>query len=536
MFRRWMTGSLALGLGWTLSGCPQYPGGMSPGMSLPSMPPPTTDAYSVDDRIAGKYGVEGEVAWVLNPGQRPSIIPLDAYRVSFKPGVTTEQADLFARTVGARILKRLELPAAPDGSVPAAATDTYEFAFEPLMGDLADFESLLRENGFKQRVIFSSSRAARTFYAVLKAKRLADQYQVKSIYLGPVGCIPEDCGIAPDDPYASSGSPVPILSPAPVYLPEPYAHQSLPSGRGTVYVVESSLYLEAPGQPTKKLVTVADRTSFVHVDPALRFVLLHERKTEMPVFDLSQIKPGMAKPSPGSRLVWQSLESTTRRVLIEHFYHYDIGVTVAPDGHSMVVRTQLEENLEGDGRRIYLLDTEAPGQIRPWLGSLQAYMFKWSPNGKMLAMIGSQASTPGNALYVASPDMDAPRLVKILERATGILEWMPDSERILTSGSDKMFQGVLHFEITRVADGASTTRELRLGDVGDVHVQAREMSPDGKRLLIDVMQKFNFGVAVVDLETGAVERLGTGARWPRWKEDGTLVCGSAPGTGDAPCP
>jgi hypothetical protein len=116
---------------------------------------------------------------------------------------------------------------------------------------MADFGELWRSFGISERPIFSSERAARIYYAILKAKAAGPAHRVKFMGLNVQMCVPEDCGIAPDDPYAS---------PAPGGFAD-----------AAMVDVESSLTPE-----TLPLVPIIDpgmSESYYHVGRASRFVL-----------------------------------------------------------------------------------------------------------------------------------------------------------------------------------------------------------------------------------------------------------------------
>ncbi|MNS19571.1 hypothetical protein D3C72_512940 [compost metagenome] len=244
------------------------------------------------------------------------------------------------------------------------------------------------------------------------------------------------------------------------------------------------------------------------------------------------LAPGDLKPFPGSRLTLAPLPEGPRRVIVPQFHFYDITVAVAPDGRTAAVRTALVRDSHEDARQVHLVDLESPPP-RPWLGAFQGYRFLWAPKGLTLALIGGETVRSRTGLYVATPEDPRPRLIKALDRGPDLFQWLPDGERVLVSWSKAKYEGVLHLAIVKVADGQ--TAELDMPMAVNTHVRALAVSPDGERVLVELMGQQASSFAVVDLGAGTSARLGAGAQWPHWAADGTLTCRDAGGL-PVPCP
>lgn len=113
------------------------------------------------------------------------------------------------------------------------------------------------------------------------------------------------------------------------------------------------------------------------------------------------------------RLWHHDLVSGLRRVLIPEMYDFSLDVALAPDGRTLAVRAQLEPLAAGAPPRLYRLDLEDPQAVAaPWLGSFQAYRFRWAPQGLTLIMHGTPAGPAQDGLFTATPqDTEARRVM-----------------------------------------------------------------------------------------------------------------------------
>ena len=177
---------------------------------VPGLPPPATTnhfAYTIDPVIAGRYGAGEAVAWgATGEGRRPTIMLLGPQRVEFQPYATEADLQRFQEAFQASIAKREILPATPDGSIPAKATNAYLMTFGTEGLSLDGLDALAEATGYRGSLVFSSEHAAKVFYQMLRAKDEAAAYKVRVIGFNALFCVPEDCG--PDDGPVPSYPPV----------------------------------------------------------------------------------------------------------------------------------------------------------------------------------------------------------------------------------------------------------------------------------------------------------------------------------------
>ena len=312
--------------------------------------------------------------------------------------------------------------------------------------------------------------------------------------------------------------------------PEPHSHTVLAGGRGYAYVLDRDLWVVAPGRAAERVLTFGDGASLVLVDPALRFVLLHERV--WPADDARGF----------SRLAMRTIGQEVRHVLVEPFYDFDLRALLAPDGRTLYVRAPLSRREEGGARASHLIADlgQAAPATRAWLDGAALQPIGWAPRGLMMAFwrevpMSPRVKAEGQVeLLVATPEDAEARLVAAVAQAGGRgPQWLADGERLATAWSRAKYEGILHTAIIRVADGQVEPHDIDLTDgrgSGFVHVEALEASPDGRRWLAmrhEIGAEATSVAIVVEAATGLWSRVGDlGVAW-RWTAAGDIECRSA---------
>lgn len=330
----------------------------------------------------------------------------------------------------------------------------------------------------------------------------------------------------------SGGEPA---QPSGPYSPEPHSFTDLPNGEGRTYVAGNVLWLEPPGQPRTPLLEWEDRTSFLSLDPALRWVLLHERPADPPLDPSLTLKPGDRKPYGASRLVLQPLPRGDRRVLIERFEDFMIDVMLSPDGHTLAIKTQLPTD---DSANLYLMDLAADTPVpRPWLSGFKALLGSWSPDGRQMVMVNLPKAIEPYAVYVATPTDTQPRRLWEAPAYPNIVRWKPDGEQLLVSWSTDKRAEVFHTATVDVASGHVEQRDIPLQvdpSTGMRQAEVLGVSPSGDEVLVFTLTSSGGEWNIVDLASGAVRRVAAKGTQPRWTADGALVCETIGGS-PVPC-
>lgn len=312
--------------------------------------------------------------------------------------------------------------------------------------------------------------------------------------------------------------------------PERYDVTRLADNLGVAYIQGDGLFQEPPGKPPKRLLTLAEGTSVEAVEPHLRYVLLHERYNFLGIQQAGNLPTPMlnqGKPDPGSRLVYQSLEQGGRRILLPHFYHYNMQVAIAPDGRTLAVLTQLEPTASGD-QDLYLLDVES-AELSPFLLGRRVYQLKWSPDSLFLAIQGAA-------------DVRSPTELSVVERATKTLRTLKTFEK---GGSEIVWLGESRLLCFRPENGRGTlegldgvSEEFNLDVTSVMHLSLGEASPDGSQVLGTAYVEKGQAPrpALLSIAERRLRLLSEGERWPRWATgSATLVCGEATAKGAEPC-
>lgn len=283
------------------------------------------------------------------------------------------------------------------------------------------------------------------------------------------------CPTAPDLAPVSPGPSV-RPSPAPQYLDDQV------TAAGRPYVLENGLYLQ------DKLLTSWERDAQLKlVGPKLRYVVL----------------------ATGGQLVAKLVDGGARKVLLPH-YERDLDLQLAPDGHTLAVRTYVDARPQEqygslDPESIYLVDVDDP-KPRRWPNGFYFHQIKWAPKGLQLAIFGTAGPTDPVAFRVATPDNDQSRVVAAPNGSLEFFDWLPDAEHLVTTWFNDKYAGTVEIRTYAIADGKETKQVIDVSGghgPGFAHAEVRKLTPDGKGLVAEIWRTDGTGgQIVIDLVTG----------------------------------
>jgi WD40 repeat protein len=206
---------------------------------------------------------------------------------------------------------------------------------------------------------------------------------------------------------------------------------------------------------------------------------------------------------------------------------YDVAFSPDTTRISAVVLTSINRPVT----RLYVInnagaDSTADRDLRVLAeGSIEGHI-AWSPDGAQIAYGRSRRGRSGsivNDLYLVDVETEDTRRLTSDRRASSP-SFAPDGRRLAFVGVDGETANVYVLDL-------DTGAETRLTDfTGDVQVATTRWSPDGRHVAFSVFDvEGRRDLAVVDVETGAVERLATGAGVAASERDDRLPVWNAAG-------